>query len=288
MADIFISYAREDETRVKQLVSALEGQGWSVFWDRRIPAGETWRTYIGTALEEARCMLVAWSQYSIGSEWVAEEADEAKKRGILIPLLLDAIQPPRGFREIQAADLTKWRFGEPSQRFDELVADLTRRLGGTHELQPKPSPLRPGGESHDQVDNSIRTDAGVSARKPIIAVVCLAALFATAYISFKAMRFKQEAAISQSSQVQPQRPRGQWLIIVGSFSREDNLAAEQRRSTLARTGFETIKIDTNEYPLLRPNLWAVAIGPFPSQEMATTALAKVKGTIPDAYVKQAR
>jgi hypothetical protein len=35
MADIFLSYAREDQSRVGPLVRALEGQGWSVFWDRR-------------------------------------------------------------------------------------------------------------------------------------------------------------------------------------------------------------------------------------------------------------
>jgi hypothetical protein len=38
MTEIFISYAREDEDRVKDLGSTLEQQGWSVFWDRRIPS----------------------------------------------------------------------------------------------------------------------------------------------------------------------------------------------------------------------------------------------------------
>ena len=45
MSDIFVTYAREDEDRVRELVSVLEQQGWSVFWDRRIPTGETWRSY---------------------------------------------------------------------------------------------------------------------------------------------------------------------------------------------------------------------------------------------------
>lgn len=40
MADIFISYAREDKARVKLLLDALEHQGWSIFWDRRIRAGQ--------------------------------------------------------------------------------------------------------------------------------------------------------------------------------------------------------------------------------------------------------
>ena len=41
-AHIFLSYAREDEARAATLVRALTEHGWSVFWDRRIPAGRTW------------------------------------------------------------------------------------------------------------------------------------------------------------------------------------------------------------------------------------------------------
>jgi hypothetical protein len=76
MADIFITYAREDEPRIRDLVKALEGQHWSIFWDRRIPAGQTWRSYIGQALTDARCVVVAWSRHSLASHFVAEEADE--------------------------------------------------------------------------------------------------------------------------------------------------------------------------------------------------------------------
>jgi hypothetical protein len=47
MSDIFISYASEDLPRIRPLVDALERRGWSVFWDRTIPAGKTWREVIG-------------------------------------------------------------------------------------------------------------------------------------------------------------------------------------------------------------------------------------------------
>jgi len=43
MSDIFLSYASEDRARVLGLVKALEAQGWTVFWDRMIPAGKTFR-----------------------------------------------------------------------------------------------------------------------------------------------------------------------------------------------------------------------------------------------------
>lgn len=58
-----------------------------------------------------------------------EEANEGKKREVLLPILLDAVEPPFGFGLIQAADLTKWRIGKPSQSLDLLVHELGLRLG---------------------------------------------------------------------------------------------------------------------------------------------------------------
>jgi hypothetical protein len=140
MADIFVSYAREDEGRIEPLVRALTEHGWTVFWDRNIPAGQTWRTYIGGALAGARCVLVAWSRHSVASGWVSEEADDGRQRGVLVPLLLDAVDVPIGFRSIQAADLTGWQPGADSPRFDRLLADIEAVLAAA------PSPAPAGGQ----------------------------------------------------------------------------------------------------------------------------------------------
>jgi hypothetical protein len=131
MADIFISYAREDETRIQHLAHFLEEQGWSVFWDRRIPAGHPWRSYIGQALSEAGCVIVAWTRHSIASRWVIEEAEEGQRRDILVPVLLEAVEPPLGFRSIQAGDLTDWRPGSISPRFEQFLQDIKAILGTT-------------------------------------------------------------------------------------------------------------------------------------------------------------
>lgn len=124
MADIFISYAREDEARIRDLVVALEQQRWSVFWDRQIPAGQSWHGYIGQALMDARCVIVAWSHYSLASQFVIEEAEEGKQRGILVPVLLDPVQPPFGFRTIHSADLTEWRLNLQSLQLLQLIKDI--------------------------------------------------------------------------------------------------------------------------------------------------------------------
>src|SRR3954451_17679442 len=102
VADLFVSYAREDRARVAALVALLEGEGWSVFWDRDIPPGGTWRSYIGRELERAQCVIVAWPEHSVRSEWVIDEAEDAKELGVLVPVLLDGARPPHGFRGIQA------------------------------------------------------------------------------------------------------------------------------------------------------------------------------------------
>ncbi len=61
MADIFISYVREDIDAAAKLAEALEAQGWLVFWDRRIPAGKRFDDFLNEQLEAARCVIVLWS-----------------------------------------------------------------------------------------------------------------------------------------------------------------------------------------------------------------------------------
>jgi formylglycine-generating enzyme len=128
--DVFLSYAREDEARARELAMALDQRGFSVFWDREVPPGQTWHSYIGEALANARCVVVAWSRHSIASQWVLEEASEGRDRKVLVPVLLEAVQPPFGFRAIQAANLVDWRPSRPSPTFDGLLRALQRIVGG--------------------------------------------------------------------------------------------------------------------------------------------------------------
>jgi len=172
--DIFISYAREDEERILTVASAFENCGWSVFRDRRIPAGQTWRSHIGQALIDAGCLVVAWSKHSIKSNWVIEEADEGKKRGVLVPILLDAVEPPIGFRSIQAADLSTWRAEQPSPSFDQLIRDIRAVIPAGSTAQPEERPVRSVAEIRQQVPALGSVGSQVAAElhgKPSVAVL---------------------------------------------------------------------------------------------------------------------
>jgi cell division protein FtsN len=127
MPDIFISYAHEDQERVRPIVQELEKR-WSVFWDKKIPPGKTWEDSIGKALEESPCVLVVWSHSSVKSDWVKEEADVAKKRDTFVPLFLDMVEPPMGFRRIHAADLSDWQNNNAHQGFQLLIDAIESKI----------------------------------------------------------------------------------------------------------------------------------------------------------------
>jgi hypothetical protein len=130
MADIFISYANEDRDRIAPIVKALEELRYSVFWDwRSMPVGKTWRQYINEGLETADCVVVLWSTKSIQSEWVIEEADHGKEKGILVPVRLDEVRAPFRFRQIQAANLIGWNGGLHHPEYLKLLKAIESIAG---------------------------------------------------------------------------------------------------------------------------------------------------------------
>lgn len=106
MSDVFISYAREDSAQAERIARGLEAAGLTAFWDNEIPPGQTWADYIETKLNQCSAAVVLWSEHSTKSQWVREEARMGRSK--LIPAKLDASEPPFGFGDVQAADLSSW------------------------------------------------------------------------------------------------------------------------------------------------------------------------------------
>lgn len=148
MTDIFLSYTERDRDKARRVAAVLGAAGWSVWWDRRIPAGDTWRSVLERALEDMRCMVVLWSTRSIESEWVYEEASEGRRQGKLVPVMIENVRPPAGFREIQAADLTDWDGSPDFDGLKMLLTDLENMLGkpvsAAPERQAKAIETEPG------------------------------------------------------------------------------------------------------------------------------------------------
>ncbi len=141
MADFFLSYANEDRETAAALARALEAAGWRVWWERRIPAHQTWRSVLDEALDGARCVVVLWSRHSVTSDWVKEEAEEARRRGKnLIPVLIEAVEPPIGFRMIQAADLTEWNGSPDDPKLRMLLVELGSLNQPAYGIPPPSAP----------------------------------------------------------------------------------------------------------------------------------------------------
>lgn len=146
MADVFISYAREDAQRAGMVARALEATGMEVFWDSEIPPGQTWADYIESKLTSCKAVVVLWSEHSTRSQWVREEARMGRDKGKLIPAMLDNSPAPFGFGEVQAANLSSWS-GEENhpdwQRTMAAVRSAVEREGGAQPPIMQPAPARP-------------------------------------------------------------------------------------------------------------------------------------------------
>jgi TIR domain/Interferon-induced transmembrane protein len=147
MADLFLSYAREDRDCAEALARALSSRGWSVWWDRRIPPGQSYSEVIERELSQARCVIVLWSRKSLDSQWVQNEAADAAERKRLVPVRIEDIRPPLEFRRLQTADLFNWKTGFGGAEFDACVASIERLVKRTVEIElpqrPSPPPAQP-------------------------------------------------------------------------------------------------------------------------------------------------
>jgi adenylate cyclase len=115
VARIFLSYAREDSDAAKQLAEDVGGAGHEVWWDQHIQGGSRFSRAIDQALKDAEAVVVLWSETSVESAWVQDEAAEGRDSGRLVPVLLDTCKPPLGFRQFQSVDMSRWRGGDSAE-----------------------------------------------------------------------------------------------------------------------------------------------------------------------------
>lgn len=129
MTDVFVSYAAEDRERAARLAGALTALGWTVWWDRRILAGQTFDKAIERELYAAKSVVVLWSRHSVESEWVKCEAAAAAERDVLVPAAIDKVRLPLEFSRRQTADLVRWRGESEHPGYRMLCEGLAAKIG---------------------------------------------------------------------------------------------------------------------------------------------------------------
>lgn len=145
MADVFLSYNREDQEIARGVAADLEGEGFSVFFDVRIDVGDSWDERIERELNAAKACVVLWSARSRESQWVRREAREAMARRILCPAMIARCKVPLEFSDVQAADLIGRRVGDRAhaewRRLCERVGNcVDRKARGVQAPAAPPSP----------------------------------------------------------------------------------------------------------------------------------------------------
>jgi TIR domain/MlaD protein len=108
MADVFISYKREERAQVERIAARLSELGISVWFDSRLPSGESFDEEINREIHAAKCVLVCWSPGAVQSQWVRAEAAIGRDRDVLATVMLapTRLYPP--FNLIHTIDLSEW------------------------------------------------------------------------------------------------------------------------------------------------------------------------------------
>jgi TolB-like protein/TolA-binding protein len=139
LADIFLSYNREDAAVARRYAEAFAREGLDVWWDSALRSGE------------AKAVVVLWSPRSTVSRWVRAEATIADRNKTLVPVMIEACERPIMFELTQTADLTHWTgtFDDPAWlAFLRDVRGFVGREPGFTEAAPitteaTPAPPKP-------------------------------------------------------------------------------------------------------------------------------------------------
>lgn len=131
MASIFLSYSRADRPKAQLIAEALAAEGFEVWWDKVLRAGETYDEVTETRLRDADAVIVLWSTVSVKSKWVRAEATLGQRTSILIPAMIEEAERPIMFELTQSADLIGWEGDRSDPRWKAFVDDARGVIGKT-------------------------------------------------------------------------------------------------------------------------------------------------------------
>lgn len=108
--NVFISYAREDRSKIEPVVSLLRAAGVNTWVDTiDIPAGANWQQEIDRGLDDADALVYVASKHSRNSMWMGRELQRFLDRSkTVIPVIVDDLGEqnlPESLRSRQWVDL---------------------------------------------------------------------------------------------------------------------------------------------------------------------------------------
>jgi TolB-like protein len=181
-AEVFISYAAKDRTRVLDLVERLRAAGVSVWIDQMGIEGATmWSQEIVAAIRSCKVLILAISENSAGSENVVKEvalASEGRKR--ILPVYIEQAKIPESMA-YQLAGIQRIEFFEGQEdAAQQAVIRALAKLGATvHDEASAAAANTPGSTSHGPSHSSGKAETKGEAAvwlKVAAAVVGLAVL----------------------------------------------------------------------------------------------------------------
>lgn len=144
VARIFISYARDDVDAARQLADCIAQGGHDVWWDRHLHGGSRFTTEIDRQLKQADVVVVLWTETSVESAWVQDEAAEGRDSGRLVPVTLGAVKPPLGFRQFHTIDLGPWSGDGHPESIVELLDAINHTRCSNADDDKKAEPVATG------------------------------------------------------------------------------------------------------------------------------------------------
>jgi formylglycine-generating enzyme required for sulfatase activity len=130
LADIFISYKKEDFTSAEGVATALRGEGFSVWWDDGLTPKAAWDATLEREIAAATSVVVLWSPRSVSSEWVRTEAHYAQDKAKLVPVMIETCALPLAFMLRQTINLSTWKGDRTDRQWRKLLIWIADLVGG--------------------------------------------------------------------------------------------------------------------------------------------------------------
>ena len=224
MPDIFLSYSREDQATARRFAEGLQREGFKVWWDQALNAGESFDQVTERTLKEAKAVVVLWTRRSVQSRWVRSEATLADRYGTLVPAMLEPCDRPIMFELTHTADLTGWSGDAMDPRWQSFIAGIRRMVPGGVAANAPEIPAAPA--------RSLQQWNG----KPLRWVGIAIALFVALGLGWWLMRDSGGVSTASASTTSPTRDISKVIDATGGIRRLTDFEGIEEQAAISPDG----------------------------------------------------